>query len=145
MSLEFQHDKLVCVGKRRKSYMGANFVDLIASTNGRMHVHATALPARCKTLAFQHRSTFTSVLSLGRALLVLFLRCYSHARARARARTSRARTQSPPTHMHAGCCRLCRCVSSICFQHRLLSCQCADSDFSTLSDEMRDGDAGVLQ
>lgn len=32
--------------------MGANILDLIASTNGRMHVHAMSLAARCKTLVF---------------------------------------------------------------------------------------------
>lgn len=53
------------------------------------------------------------------------------------------------TQAAAGFADVCECVrvrvSPIYFQHRLFSCQCADSDFSTLSYEMRDGDAGAAR
>lgn len=135
------HDKLVCVGNVICGGGGC-FVDLIAPTNGRKPVHATALAA-CRTTLFMHTNQRSHLHRLPT------VRCWSYPCAFTFTHNagvlSSCPNRFPLTCMHADCCRLCRCVSSICLQHRLFSCQCADSDFSTLPYEMRDGDAGALQ
>lgn len=46
------------------------------------------------------------------------------------------------THRHERGLQMC---DLICFQQRLFSCQCADSEFSALSYEIRAGDVRTIQ
>lgn len=109
-SLSLKWDPLLC----GKSYMRENFVGRTASTNGRMPVHAKALGCTLRNIGLKCRSTLTvSTVSWPRAALRLLLpRCCTHVACTTQARALSFLFQSPPTRMHAGCCRLCRCVSS---------------------------------
>lgn len=65
---------------------------------------------------------------------------------------ARARTHTPLffslalPYTHTDCSRgVCRCVSWTASSARLVPCQCADSEFSTLSYEIRAGDIRAVQ
>lgn len=95
---------------------------------------------------YRRKSTFTCVL------FFLTVRCMSYPCAFLHTRAQRRHTFSPffsSSHFPLTCMRAAAGFADVCprsasntgYSH----CQCADSDFSTLSYEMRDGDAGALQ
>lgn len=104
------------------------------------------LAARCETSVWNADRLSLSLPSLGRAL-----RCVSCSRAAAHMSHARRRHALSPfssNRLPLACTQAAAGFADVCprprFQHRLFSCQCADSDFSTLSYEMRDGDAAAL-
>lgn len=133
---------------------------LISSTNRCMPTHAHALCGMLQSRDFPQRSISRSVQRTLSLLLLDSVSClhstflvpapiHTLDFARAHAYTQAPAfsfTRLPHTHTHTH--RLLQglqmCVL-ICFQHRLFSCQCADSEFSTLSYEIRVGDIRAIQ
>lgn len=143
---------------RAKSYLTA--LVLISSTNCCMPVHAHTPHGMLQSGLFPQRSIFRSVqhthflcffwtpslactlyLSLLAPIRTLDL-VHTHVHVGAH--------KHPPflylhSHTHTGCSGGLQMCVLICFQHRLFSCQCADSEFSTLSYEIRVGDIRPIQ
>lgn len=129
---------------------------LISLTNCCMPVRAHTLPVECYKAEIFNKDRFSDLcgahflclswpLSLACTLpfsfplrsthLILYTRMHSH---------KHPLFLSFASHTHVVLQGLQMCVL-ICFQHRLFSCQCADSEFSTHSYEIRVRDIRPIQ